>query len=256
MLRAAAACVHTNVGVPIYSRSVTPWVWFAISGLAAAAGSALLAADRGQRSAHHRERRQWAALRGWRFMLTDPQLTERWSRGVIARDGTGVARNLVIGSLFTRLGRRVVQVFDHEPAGHVSSVVVAVQRRVRDADLVVELWLPDQPLPQDPQLASMGTVGDRIVLVTEPAKARALLTPDFVFNANALGADIPVAWLEQDWVLAAAPCGVTPARLERLLRALDEIADLLDSAAANEATETVDGTDLSGWAINDFSPRK
>jgi hypothetical protein len=245
-----------NVGVPIYARSVTPWVWFAISGLAAAAGCALLAADRGQRSAHHRERRQWAALRGWRFMLTDPQLTERWSHGVIARDGTGVARNVVIGSLFTRLGRRVVQVFDHTLAGHVSSVVVAVQRRVRDLDLVVELWLPDQPLPQDAQLAGMGTVGDRTVLAAEPAKARALLTPDFVFNANALGADIAVAWLEQDWVLAAAPCGVTPARLERLLRVLDEIADLLDTAAADDESGISDRTDPSGWAVNEFSPGK
>jgi hypothetical protein len=235
---------------------VIPWVWFLISGLAAAAGAALLAADRGQQSAHQRERRQWAALRGWRFMLTDPQLTERWSHGVIARDGTGVARDLVIGSLFTRLGRRVVHIFDHEPVGHASSVVVAVQRRVGDADLVVELWLPDQPLPQDAQLASMGTVGDRIVLAAEPPKARALLTPDFVFAANSLGADIPVAWLEQDWVLAAAPCGVTPARLERLLRALDEIADLLDTAAAGDASETADRTDLRGWAANEFSPRK
>ena len=43
------------------------------------------------------------------------------------------------------------------------------------------------------------------------------------------GADIPVAWLEQDWVLAAAPAGSTPARLERLLRALGEIADQLET---------------------------
>ena len=245
-----------TVGVPIYPQLVTPWVWFLISALAAAAGSALLAADRGQLSAHHRERRQWAALRGWRFMLTDPQLTERWSHGLIARDGSGVARDLVIGSLFTRLGRRVVQVFDHEPAGHIASVVVAVQRRVGDADLVVELWLPDEPLPQESQLASMGTVGERIVLVTEPAKARALLTPDFVFATNSLGADVPVAWLEQDWVLAAAPCGVTPARLERLLRALDEIADLLDTAAADEPSDTAHRADPSSWAANEFSPRK
>jgi hypothetical protein len=242
--------------VRIYPRLVTPWVWFLISGLAAAAGSALLAADRGQQSAHQRERRQWAALRGWRFTLTDPQLTERWSHGVIGRDGGGVARDLVIGSLFTRLGRRVVQIFDHEPAGHVSSVVIAVQRRAHDTDLVVELWLPDQPPPQDPQLASMGTVGDRIVLATEPAKARALLTPDFVFAANSLGADISVAWLEQDWVLAAAPCGVTPARLERLLRVLDEIADLLDTAAADDESGISDRTDPSGWAANEFSPGK
>ncbi|MDQ3904226.1 MAG: hypothetical protein M3300_01960, partial [Actinomycetota bacterium] len=88
------------------------------------------------------------------------------------------------------------------------------------------------------------------------ANARALLTPDFVFATNSLGADVPVAWLEQDWVLAAAPCGVTPARLERLLRALDEIADLLDTAAADEPSDTAHRADPSSWAANEFSPRK
>ncbi|MDQ3827481.1 MAG: hypothetical protein M3325_17870, partial [Actinomycetota bacterium] len=177
---------------------MTPWVWFLISGLAAAAGSALLAADRGQQSAQQRERRRWAALRGWQFVLSDAMFTQRWCHGAIAE--AGVARDLVTGNLFTRLGRRVVQVFDHEQGGQVSNVVVAVQRRVRDAELVVELWLPDQPLPQDPRLTRLGAVGERIAVVTEPERARALMTPDFVFAANSLGADIAVTWLEQDWV--------------------------------------------------------
>jgi hypothetical protein len=233
---------------------VTPWVWFLIAGLSAAAGSALLAADRGQHSAHQRERRRWAALRGWRFVLSDPVITERWRHGVIS--GAGLARNLVTGSLFTPLGRRLVQVFDLEQGGHVSRVVVAVQRRIRHADLVVELWLPDQPLPQDPDLIMLGSAGDRVALVTTPDQARPLVTPEFVFAANALGADIPVAWLEQDWVLAAAPYTATPTRLERLLRALDEIADLLDIATVDDNPEAADLAELSGWASNEFSPRK
>lgn len=235
-----------------------PWVWFLISALAAAAGCALLFADRGQQSAHQRERRQWAALRGWRFVLSDPLITERWRHGVIARGGSGSARDLVTGNLFTRLGRRVVQVFDHEQDGQISGVVVAVQRRVRDADLVIELWLPDRAT-QDSRLTRLGIVGDRIALVTKPDHARTLMTPDFVFAANSLGADIPVAWLEQDWVLAAAPCSATPTRLERLLRALDELADLLDTASnatAEQATETADRADLARWANNECSPKK
>ena len=227
-----------------------------ISGLAAVAGSALLAADRGKQTAQQRERRRWAALRGWRFVLSDPMFTQRWRHGVITE--AGVALDLVTGNLFTRLGRRVVQVFDHEQGGQVSSVVVAVQRRVRDADLVVELWLPDQPLPQDSRLTRLGAVGERIAVVTEPERARALMTPDFVFAANSLGADIAVAWLEQDWVLAAAPCTATPTRLERLLRALGEIADLLDMPAAEETADTAiaDRADLSRWADNECSPKK
>jgi hypothetical protein len=223
------------------SMSSSPWVWFVIAGLAAAAGSVLLTLDRGHQSAHQRERRRWAALRGWRFALSDPALADRWHHGVLARGGPGLAKDLVVGTLFTPLGRRLVQVFDHEQGGQVSSVVVAVQRRTRAADLVVELCLPDRPLPPDPGLVRLGPVGDRVALVSDPDQAVPLVgTKEFAFAANALGRDISVAWLEQDWVLAAAPCTATPTRLERLLRALDEIADLLDTANLEETPEFAD----------------
>ena len=216
---------------------MSEWVWFVIAGLAAAGGGALLAVDGGRHTAHQRERRRWAALRGWRFVLSDPVLADRWRHGVIARGGAGLAKDLVIGSLFTPLGRRAVQIFDHEQGGQVSSVVVAVQRRVHTADLVAELWMPDQPLPQDPGLSMLGPVGDRVALVNEQDRIGPLTSPEFVRAANALGNDIPVAWLEQDWVLAAAPCSATPTRLERLLRVLDEIADLFDAADLDRTPE-------------------
>ena len=222
-----------------------------IAGLAAAAGSALLAADCGQQSAHQRERRRWAALRGWRFVPAGPALSEAWRYGVIA--GAGQAKNLVTGSVFTPLGRRLVQVFDHEQGGQIAHVVIALQRRARDTDLVVELRLPDQPLTPDHDLIALGRVGDRIALTSDPDQARALVTPELAFAANALGPDIPVAWLEREWVLAAAPRTATPTRLERLLRALDEIADLLDIASAEDAGDpTADLAELSGWASHEF----
>jgi hypothetical protein len=228
-------------------------VWFVIAGLAAAAGSVLLALDRGQHSAHRRERRRWAALRGWRFVLSDPVLAGRWRHGVLAGGGTGLAKDIVIGSLFTPLGRRVAHVFDHEQGGQVSGVVVAVQRQahaadLHAADLVAELWLPDLPLPQDPELAMLGPVGDRVARVSDPDRADPLVSPEFVFAAGALGGDIPVAWVEQGWVLAAAPCTATPARLERLLRALDEIAGLLDVTDLNKTNQPADFVDSADWA--------
>jgi hypothetical protein len=231
-------------GVRRYARAVSEWVWFVIAGLAAAGGGALLAVDGGRHSAHQRERRRWAALRGWRFVLSDPVLADRWRHGVIARGGAGLAKDLVIGSLFTPLGRRAVQIFDHEQGGQVSSVVVAVQRRVHTAGLVAELWMPDQPLPQDPGLSMLGPVGDRVALVSEPDRVGPLTSPEFVSAVDALGGDIPVAWLEQDWVLAAAPCSATPSRLERLLRVLDEIADLLDAADLDNTTEPAELADF------------
>jgi hypothetical protein len=39
---------------------------------------------------------------------------------------------------------------------------------------------------------------------------------------------VTVLWLEEDWVLAAAPPHSSPARLERLLRDLGELADVVD----------------------------
>jgi hypothetical protein len=223
---------------------VAPWVWFVIAGLAAAGGGVLLAVDGGRQSAHQRERRRWAALRGWRFVLSDPVLADRWRHGVMARGGAGLAKDLVIGSLFTPLGRRAVQIFDHEQGGQISSVVVAVQRRVHAADLVVELWAPDQPLPQDPGLRTMGPVGDRVALVNQPDRLGPLTSPEFVLAANALGGDIPVAWLEQDWVLAAAPCSATPSRLERLLRVLDDLADHIHAADLDKSTEPTELADF------------
>lgn len=220
-----------------YARPVSQWVWFVIAGLAAVAGLVLLVIDHRRRTAHQRERRRWAALRGWRFVVSDPVLADRWRHGVIARGGAGMARELVIGSLFTPLGRRWVRVFDHEQGGQVSSVVVAVLRRVHASDLVAELWLPDQPLPQDPGLVMLGPAGDRVAFVTDPVRARPLITPELVFASNAVGGDIPVVWLEQDWVLAAAPVTATPARLERLLRALDEIAELLDDPYSDNSSD-------------------
>jgi hypothetical protein len=231
-------------GLRSYARAVSEWVWFVIAGLAAAGGGALLAVDGGRHSAHQRERRRWAALRGWRFVLSDPVVADRWRHGVMARGGAGLAKDLVIGSLFTPLGRRAVQIFDHEQGGQVSSVVVAVQRRIPTAGLVAELWMPDQPLPQDPGLRILGPVGDRVALVNEPDRVGPLTSAEFVVAINALGGDISVAWIEQDWVLAAAPCDATPSRFERLLRVLDEIADLLDAAHLDNATEPAEFADF------------
>jgi hypothetical protein len=235
-------------------------VWFVIAGVLVIAGALLLAVDHGRRTAHQRERRRWAALRGWRFVVSDPVLADRWRHGVIARGGAGMAKDLVVGSLFTPLGRRPVQIFDHEQGGKVSGVVIAVRRRLHGVDLVVELWLPDRPFPQDPGMELLGPVGERYAFVSNMERARPLITPELVANCDALGEDIPVVWMEQDWVLAAGPAGVSPARLERLLRLLDEIADQLDAVAAGpqqpgiEAAKPAD-TDASRSDTDDGDDR-
>lgn len=224
---------------------MAPWVWFSIAVLSAVAGGLLLAADYARRTAHSRERRRWAALRGWRFVESDPVLPDRWHHGAIAQGGPGEARDLVIGRLFTAEGRRPVQVFDHEQAGRISAVVVAVQRPYGVDNVIVELWLPDVSFPKDAGLELLGPVGERYAFVTDVAAARPLLTPELVRAFDEIGSDVPVAWLEQEWVLAAAPASSTPARLERLLRVLGELADQLDAAGDEGNSQDADAPDRS-----------
>lgn len=217
-------------------------MWLIIAVLAALAGGALLANDHGQRTAHSRERRRWAGLRGWRFVESDPVLPDRWRHGVISQRGSGEARDLVIGKLFTSEGRRPVYVFDHRQHGKITGSVVAVQRREGSAAVVLELWRREVPFPWDVGLELLGPVGTRYAFVTDLSQARRLITPGLVAAAEEVGDDVPVAWLEQEWVLAAAPAAATPARLERLLRSLGEIADQVDGPDADSTGEDRDTT--------------
>ncbi len=218
-------------------------MWLIIAVLAALAGGALLVSDHGQRTADSRERRRWAALRGWRFVESDPVLPDRWRHGVISQGGPGEAHDLVIGKLFTSEGRRPVYVFDHRQHGKVTGAVVAVQRREGGAAMVLELWRREVPFPWDVGLELLGPVGTRYAFVTDLSQARRLITPGLVAAAEELGDDVPVAWLEQEWVLGATPAGATPARLERLLRALGEIADQVDGPEGDgTGPERDDGT--------------
>ncbi|GGM47391.1 hypothetical protein GCM10012275_18110 [Longimycelium tulufanense] len=206
---------------------VPAWVWFTIAAVAAGAGLALLAADRAQRTARNRERRRWAALRGWQFTESDQVLPTRWQHGLIAVTGRGTGRDVVTGSTFTADGRRLVHVLDHEVNGRTHAVMVAVHRR-RPLPTVVELWLPSVPVPREGELDLLGPVGDRYAFVSDMTSARPLITPDLVDAADEIGDDVTVVWLEDAWVVAAAPPSAGPARLERLLRDLGELADIVD----------------------------
>lgn len=217
------------VGIPA-------WVWFTVAAVAGVAGFALLATDRAQRTARNRERRRWAALRGWQFEETDHVLPTRWESGAIAYYGTGLARDVVAGSTFTADGRRQVYVLDHETGGKVNSVLVGVRCR-RALSVVIELWLSTVPFQRDKMPDLLGPVGSRYAFVTDVPAARKLITPDLIDAAEEIGGDVTVVWLENDWVLAAAPPNSSPARLERLLRDVGELADVIDPFDADPEEE-------------------
>jgi len=211
-----------SVGIPA-------WLWFVIAVVATGAGIALLITDRSQRGGSNRERRRWATLRGWQFAEVDRVLPTRWEHGVLAQASGAVATDVVAGSTFTADGRRQVYVLDLEINGRTDSVIAAMRCR-GPVPALVEMWVPDVPVPQDSGLDLLGPVGSRYAFVTDLAKARPLVkNPDLVAAVEEIGSDALVVWLENDWVLAALdPGDAEPERLENLLRGLGELADVID----------------------------
>ena len=103
--------------------------WFVIAVIIVLLGVGLLFVDRKQQGggAAVKDRRRWAALRGWEFLDTDPVLPSRWRYGTIHQGGPGVAKNLISGEVPLPDGSRQAYVFDHEQAGRVTSVLAAIQ---------------------------------------------------------------------------------------------------------------------------------
>jgi hypothetical protein len=218
------------VGIPA-------WIWFVIAAVALLAGLVLLAADRTREGARNRERKRWADLRGWQFMEEDDRLVKQWSAGAVGYFGAQTALNVVAGSTFTSDGRRPVHVFDIEADGHIPAVIVAV-RCNRVHPVLVELWLASVPFqrPNMPEL--LGPVGERYAFADDAEGARRVITQELVDAADTLGGDVGVAWLEQEWVLASTDPQAGPARLERLLRDVGEIADIVDPFDPDEHGST------------------
>lgn len=208
------------VGIPA-------WIWFVIAGVAVVAGLVLLAGDRAREGSRLRERQRWAELRGWQFVEVDERLPEQWSGGAIGYFGADAALNVVAGSTFTSDGRRPVFVLDIEADGQIPTVIVAV-RCNRVHSVLLELWLASVPFQRDQMPELLGPVGQRYAFGDDMAAARSLITQDLVDAADTLGGDVGVLWLENEWVLASVGPNVGPSRLERLLRDLGEIADIVD----------------------------
>lgn len=211
--------------------------WFVIALVALLLGAALLIADRRRSggSSAVRDRREWAAKRDWEYLDTDPVLPSRWHYGTIHQGGPGVARNLISGDVPTPDGPRQAYVFDHEQAGRLNSVLAAVAVRA-PVPAAVELRLPSAPLPEDAGLDLLEPVGDRYAFVADAEGVRPLLTPRLADASDAVGDDVELIWAEDAWVLAAAPLGSTPDRVQDLLADLAEVATALEQGQAARRT--------------------
>jgi hypothetical protein len=207
---------------------LSPTVWFVVAVLALLAGLAMLLVER-RRDANSgvRERKRWAALRGWDYTPVDPVLPSRWRYGTIHMGGPGVARNLISGDVPTPDGPRQAYAFDHEQGGRPTSVLaaVAVQGVLPAA---VELRLPSAPVPDDAGLELLEPVGERYAFVTNAEAVRPLLTPRLIEASDAVGEDVELLWAEDSWVLATVGLGAGPERLQDLLADLAEVATALE----------------------------
>jgi hypothetical protein len=207
---------------------ISPTVWFVIAAIALLLGVIMLLADRRRTaSSGVRDRKRWAATRGWDYTTVDPVLPSRWRYGTIPMGGPGVARNLISGDVPTPDGPRPAHAFDHEQAGRATSILAAVQ--LQDTlPAAVELRLPSAPVPDDAGLELMEPVGERYAFVTNAEAVRPLLTPRLVTASDAVGDDVELLWAEDSWVLATLPLGVSPERLQNLLADLAEVATALE----------------------------
>jgi hypothetical protein len=207
---------------------LSPTTWFVIAVIALLLGAALLIFDRSRGGGGGvKDRRRWAAMRGWEYLDTDPVLPSRWRYGTIHQGGPGVARNLISGEVPTPDGPRQAYVFDHEQAGRLNSVLVAVQVRSQ-LPAAVELRLPSAPLPDDAGLDLLEPVGERYAFVSDAEAVRPLLTKRLAGASDAVGDDIELLWAEESWVLATAPLDATTDRLQDLLADLAEVATALE----------------------------
>ncbi|WP_033289990.1 hypothetical protein [Amycolatopsis jejuensis] len=206
---------------------ISAWIWFVIAAVALVVGLGLLFADRAKEGSRNRERMRWAQLRGWQFVEEDERLPRQWAGGAIGYFGAEAAVNVVAGSTFTSDGRRPVFIFDIESQGQVPAVVVAV-RCNKTHRVPVEMWLSSVPFQRENMPEMLGPIGQRYAFADDAEGARQVITQELVDAADQLGGDVGVAWLENEWVLASVVPGAGPSRLERLLRDLGEIADIVD----------------------------
>jgi hypothetical protein len=208
---------------------LSPTVWFVIAVIALVLGAGLVFADRRGGPGGAKDRKRWAATHDWEYLDTDPVLPSRWRYGTIHQGGPGVARNLMSGDVPTPEGPRHAYVFDHEQAGRLNSVLVAVQVQ-EQLPAAVELRLPSAPLPDDAGLDLLEPVGERYAFVSDPDVVRHLITPRLAKASDLVGDDVELLWAEESWVLATAPLGSSSERVQELLADLAEVAAVLEQS--------------------------
>jgi hypothetical protein len=210
---------------------VPAWIWFVVALVAAAGGALLLWYDRARPAHRGNGRREWAASKGWEFTDALSSPPHAWRYGTLRGDGPRQAYDVATGAVPGPGGRRLGCIFDQEQDGRTVATVAAVRGTVA-VPVALELRLPESPRPDDDELDNLGQVGRRYAFVSNALEGRRLLTRQVTDAADRVGADVPLVWAEDTWVLASIDPGADPDRVEGLIESLVDV-----SAAIKEAVE-------------------
>jgi hypothetical protein len=210
---------------------VPAWIWFVVALVAAAGGALLLWYDRARPSRRGNGRRDWAASKGWEFTDALSSPPHAWRYGTLRGDGPRHAYDVATGAVPGPGGRRLGCIFDQEQDGETVATVAAVRGTVA-VPVAIELRLPESPRPDDDELDNLGQVGRRYAFVSNALEGRRLLTRQVTDAADRVGADVPLVWAEDTWVLASIEPEADPDRVEGLIESLVDV-----SAAIKEAVE-------------------
>ncbi|HEY2225227.1 hypothetical protein, partial [Actinomycetospora sp.] len=207
------------------------WIWFVVALAAAAGGALLLWYDRARPSRRGNGRRDWAASKGWEFTDALSSPPHAWRYGTLRGDGPRHAYDVATGAVPGPGGRRLGCIFDQEQDGETVATVAAVRGTIA-VPVALELRLPESPRPDDDELDNLGQVGRRYAFVSNALEGRRLLTRQVTDAADRVGADVPLVWAEDTWVLASIEPEADPDRVEGLIESLVDV-----SAAIKEAVE-------------------
>ena len=219
------------VGGRPYARAVPAWIWFVVALVAAAGGALLLWYDRARPTRRGNGRRDWAASKGWEFTDALSSPPHAWRYGTLRGEGPRQAYDVATGAVPGPGGRRLGCIFDQEQDGETVATVAAVRGTVA-VPVAIELRLPESPRPDDDELDNLGQVGRRYAFVSNAMEGRRLLTRQVTDAADRVGADVPLVWAEDTWVLASLDPDADPDRVEGLIESLVDV-----SAAIKEAVE-------------------
>lgn len=214
-----------------YARWVPAWIWFVVALVAAAGGALLLWYDRARPERRGNDRREWAASKGWEFTDALSSPPHAWRYGTLRGDGPRQAYDVATGAVPGPGGRRLGCIFDQEQDGRTVATIAAVRGTVA-VPVALELRLPESPRPDDDELDNLGQVGRRYAFVSNALEGRRLLTRQVTDAADRVGADVPLVWAEDTWVLASIEPDADPDRIEGLIESLVEV-----SAAIKDAVE-------------------